>query len=106
MWPGARWSYSAATGDPEATAAALDMLTTRLVDSRRCVLLVGHEVQSVGYPGRRPCPGRSNRVAVASVSRVGRISSKTMRAGIGIYHGMGSAEAVRAFVEELTPSSG
>jgi len=94
------WSCPAATGDPEATAAALDMLTTRLMDSRRCVMLVGHEVQSVGLREEVRALVDRTGVAVASIFSGRPDFLEDHARCIGIYHGMGSTEAVRAFVED------
>jgi indolepyruvate decarboxylase len=94
------WSCPPATGDTEATAAALDMLTTRLVDSRRCVLLVGHEVHSAGLQEKVRALADRTGVAVASVFSGRPDFLEDHPRCIGIYHGMGSTEAVRAFVED------
>ena len=94
------WASSVATGDPAATAAALDMLTARLTDSRRCVLLVGHEVQSFGLQDEvRTLVDRTG-VAIASVFSGRADFIEDHPRCVGMYHGMGSTEAVRSFVED------
>jgi len=93
------WHCPPAVGDAAATAAALDMLATRLLDSHRCVLLVGHEVQSAGLQKEVRALVDRTGVAVASVFSGRPDFLEEHRRCIGIYHGIGSPEPVRAFVE-------
>ncbi len=94
------WHCPAATGDTEATAAALDMLTTRLIESRRCVLLVGHEIQSAGLQAQVRALVDRTGVAVASVFAGRPDFLEDHPRCIGLYHGAGSTELVRAYVED------
>jgi len=98
--PVPEWHCPPATGDAGATAAAIDMLTRRLADSRRCVLLVGHEVQSAGLQEKVRALVDRTGVAVASVFSGRPDFLEDHRRCIGIYHGFGSTTAVRKFVEE------
>lgn len=93
------WSSSVATGDPAATAAALEMLTARLTDSKRCVLLVGHEVQSFGLRDEVRALVDRTGVAVASVFSGRPDFLEGHPQMIGLYHGLGSTDEVREFVE-------
>jgi indolepyruvate decarboxylase len=93
------WSRPAPAGAAGATAEALDMLAGRLGASPRCVLLVGHEVQAAGLQARvRELVDRTG-VPVASVFAGRPDFLEDHPRCIGPYHGLGSMEAVRQFVE-------
>jgi TPP-dependent 2-oxoacid decarboxylase len=93
------WSCPAATGDPAATAAALDALTSRLLRSERCVLVVGHEVRAAGLEAQLRALVDRTGVAVASVFAGRAEYLEDHPRCIGLYHGMGSMEPQRRFVE-------
>ncbi len=95
----AAWSCPAAIGDPDSTAAALNMLSARLLESERCVFLVGHEVQSAGLREQVRQLVDQTGVAVASIFSGRPDFLEDHARCIGIYHGQGSTESVRAFVE-------
>ncbi|UCG73053.1 MAG: alpha-keto acid decarboxylase family protein [Chromatiales bacterium] len=93
------WRLERAPGDPVATAAAIDMLATRLRASDRCVLLVGHEAQAFGLEQPLTQLIEKTGVAFASVfaGRADFLSGHPQC--VGLYHGMGTLDPVREYVE-------
>ena len=89
----------AAAGDPAATAAAVELLVSRLKAASNCVLLVGHEINSpdlrVGLQSLVDKTG----VPVASLFTGKPDFLENHPRCIGIYHGLGSLDPVREFVE-------
>ncbi|MDJ0927243.1 MAG: thiamine pyrophosphate-binding protein [Gammaproteobacteria bacterium] len=94
------WTCPPATGDAAQTAAALDRLTERLLGSERCVLLIGHEVQAFDLRDDvRELVDRTG-VNFASVFSGRPDFMEDHPRCIGMYHGAGSLEPIRAFVED------
>lgn len=93
------WAPAPARRDASATEAAVAMLASRLGGSERCVLIVGHEAQSMGLEA--PLRELIDRTGVAFASVfAGRADYLAEHPQcIGLYHGLGSQDEVREFVE-------
>ena len=87
------------SGDPAATAAAVESLVSKMQAASSCVLLVGHEINTPDL-----------RIAVQSLVDKTGVPVASLFTGkpdflehhprcIGIYHGLGSPQPVREFVE-------
>ena len=87
------------TGDAAATAAAVDSLLTRMKTGSSCVLLVGHEISSPDLRAALRSLVDKTGLPVASVFTGKPDFLENHRRCIGIYHGLGSMEPVRKFVE-------
>ncbi|MFQ5982293.1 MAG: thiamine pyrophosphate-dependent enzyme, partial [Woeseiaceae bacterium] len=86
-------------GDPSATAAALESLLGRMKAASSCVLLVGHEISSPDLRASLQSLIDKTGVPVASVFTGKPDFLENHSRCIGVYHGLGSTEPVREFVE-------
>lgn len=93
------WAPPPARRDPAATEAAVAMLAERIAGPDRCVLIVGHEAQAMGL--ETPLRKLIDRTGIAFASvfagRADFLESHPQC--IGLYHGLGSQEDVREYVE-------
>jgi indolepyruvate decarboxylase len=89
----------AETGDPAATAAAVEMLASRLKAADTCVLLVGHEVNSPELRAAVLSLVDKTGVPVASMFTGKPDFLENHPRCIGIYHGLGSLDPAREYVE-------
>ncbi len=87
------------SGDPVATAAAVESLLGRMKAASSCVLLVGHEINSPELRVAVQSLVDRTGVPVASVFTGKPDFLENHPRCIGIYHGLGSPQAVREFVE-------
>jgi indolepyruvate decarboxylase len=85
--------------DAAATEAAVELLTRRLSAANRCVLLVGHEIHSAGLQDDLLALVEKTGIPVASMFSGKPEFLEHHPRCIGIYHGLGSLDAVREFVE-------
>ena len=98
--PSAEWvAPPASNGDSQATEAALQMLTRRLVNSNECVLLLGHEIMQAGLQKEITELVDRTGIPVASVFSGKPDFIEHHPRCMGLYHGLGSLEPVKAFVE-------
>ncbi len=96
----AEWSPDVAeTGNPVATGAAVESLASRMKAARSCVLLVGHEINSPQLRAALQSLVDKTEVPVASVFTGKPDFLENHPRCIGIYHGIGSPDPVREFVE-------
>jgi indolepyruvate decarboxylase len=93
------WNPGFAQRDAASTRAAIDMLASRLRRSRRCVLLVGHEAQAFGLQAPLKELIERTGVAFASVFAGRADFLEGHPQCVGLYHGMGTLDAVRDYVE-------
>ena len=89
----------ARTGDPAATEAAVESLASRMKAAGTCVLLVGHEINSPELRVALESLVDKTEVPVASLFTGKPDFLENHPRCIGIYHGLGSLDPVREFVE-------
>jgi len=94
-----RLAEVARIGNPAATAAALKSLVSRMKAASSCVLLVGHEINSPDLRVAVQSLVDKTGVPVASVFTGKPDFLENHPRCIGIYHGLGSPQPVREFVE-------
>ena len=94
-----RLAEVARTGKPAATAAAVESLVSRMKAASSCVLLVGHEIDSPDLRKSVLALVDKTGIPVASVFTGKPDFLENHPRCIGIYHGFGSMESVREFVE-------
>jgi len=94
-----KFAIVAEIGDPGATAAAVEMLAGRMKAAESCVLLVGHEINSPDLRAAVQSLVDKTRVPVASLFTGKPDFLENHPRCIGIYHGLGSLDPVREFVE-------
>jgi len=87
------------TGDAAATAAAVESLLSRMKAASNCVLLVGHEISSPDLRSALQSLVDKTGVPVASMFTGKPDFLENHPRCIGIYHGFGSIDSVREFVE-------
>ena len=87
------------SGDPAATAAAVESLVSKMQAASSCVLLVGHEINTPDLRIAVQSLVDKTGVPVASVFTGKPDFLEHHPRCIGIYHGLGSPQPVREFVE-------